>query len=159
MTERLVVAPMVWVGSAGAAASAVLGYAVAYALDVSIAGSMAAMSGVLFTGGLLMAPRRGLLAQARQRSSQRLDLGIRMLLVHVLHHQETESQAEECRIPSLHRHLRWSETRTRQVVREATQRNLVEPIGDLLYATAEGRQLAEVAVVGDDAPDRVTSHR
>jgi manganese/zinc/iron transport system permease protein len=110
---------------------------------------MATMCGAVFTMALLLAPRRGLVAQARRRSSQRLDLGLRMLLVHLLHHQETETEAEECRVPGLHRHLQWSETRTRQVVREAEARGLVSQAGELLYATADGRRLAEVAVVGE----------
>ena len=142
-------APMLWVGAAVAAASAILGYAAALALDVSIAGSMAAMCGVLFAVAFLLAPRRGLVAQASRRKSQRLELGVRMLLVHLLHHQGTESEAEECRVPSLHRHLQWSENRTRQVVREAEGRKLVGRTEDLLFATADGRQLAEVAVVGE----------
>jgi manganese/zinc/iron transport system permease protein len=142
-------APMLWVGAAVAALSAILGYGAAFALDVSIAGSMAAMCGVLFAGAFLLAPRRGLVAQARRRNSQRLDLGIRMLLVHLLHHQGTESAAEECRVPSLHRHLKWSESRTRQVVREAQSREFVTRVDDLLHATTEGRLLAEVAVIGE----------
>jgi manganese/zinc/iron transport system permease protein len=144
-------APMLWVGAATAAASAVLGYAAAYVLDVSIAGSMAGACGILFAVALLLAPRRGLVAQARRRASQRLELGIRMLLVHLIHHQETESEAEECRIPNLHSHLQWAEGRTRQVIREAESRELVARSGELLYATADGLRLAEVAVVGESS--------
>lgn len=142
-------APMLWVGAAVAAASAVLGYAVAYVLDVSIAGSMAGACGILFAAALLLAPRRGLVAQARRSTSQRLELGIHMLLVHLLHHQDTAAAAVECRFPSLHRHLQWSEARTRQVVREAENRKLIGRTDDLLHATADGRQLAEVAVIGE----------
>ena len=140
-------APMLWVGAAVAAASAILGFAVAFVLDVSIAGSMAAVCGIFFAAALLLAPRRGLVAQARRRNSQRLELGVRMLLVHLLHHQETDSEAQECRVPSLHRHLQWSEARTRQIIREAEGRNLVAQAGDLLRATADGRQLAEAAIL------------
>lgn len=42
--------------------SAVLGYFLAHWLDASIAGSMATMTGVLFTGALLFAPQQGLIA-------------------------------------------------------------------------------------------------
>jgi manganese/zinc/iron transport system permease protein len=142
-------APMLSVGVAVAAGCAVFGYGLAYAFDVSIAGSMATMCGAVFTAALVLGPRRGLVAQARRRSSQRLDLGLRMLLVHLLHHQETEAEAEECRMPVLHRHLQWSETRTRQVVREAEARKLVSRAGDLLYATSEGRVLADIALIGE----------
>lgn len=142
-------APMLWVGGAAAALSAVSGYFVAYLFDVSIAGSMAVSCGFVFSLALALAPRRGLFAQARRRSAQRLDLGVRMLVVHLLHHQETAAATEECRLPGLHHHLQWSEARTRQVVGEAEQRNLVERTDGLLLATAEGRRLAEVAIVGD----------
>ncbi len=142
-------APMLWVGAAVAAASAVLGFAISYVLDVSIAGSMAAACGLLFAFAFLFAPRRGLVAQARRRASQRLDLGLRMLLVHLLHHQETESEAEECRLRTLHRHLRWSEARTRHVVREAEARQLVRRVGEIVSATSDGRRLAEIAVIGE----------
>jgi manganese/zinc/iron transport system permease protein len=148
LVDRL--SPMLTAGVAVAAGCAVLGFGVAFVLDVSIAGSMAAVCGVVFTGALLLAPRRGLVAQARRRSSQRLDLGLRMLLVHLLHHQETENESEECRVQSLHLHLQWSEARTRQVVREARARRLVARSGQLLYATADGRELAEIAVVGEN---------
>ena len=140
---------MLWVGAGVAAISAVLGYAVAFVLDVSIAGSMASACGLLFATALLLAPRRGLVWQARRRSSQRLELGIRMLLVHLLHHQATEAEADECRVVSLHHHLQWSDARTRQVVREAERRGLVVRVGELLYATSGGSQLAEVAVIGE----------
>ena len=140
-------APMMWVSAASAAASAVLGYAAAHVLDVSIAGSMAVASGVLFAFAFAFAPRRGLAAQARRRSSQRLEFGLRMLVVHLLHHQETEVESEECRLQGLHRHLRWSETRTRQVVREAEHRALVTRTGELVLATRAGRRLAEEAIL------------
>jgi manganese/zinc/iron transport system permease protein len=142
-------APMLWVGATVAAASAILGYGLAFSLDVSIAGSMAAACGFLFAAALLLAPGRGLVAQARRRNSQRLELGIRMLLVHLLHHQQTEAEMQECQFPSLHLHLQWSEARTRQVVREAEARELVARAGDLLQATSEGRSLADVAVIGE----------
>jgi manganese/zinc/iron transport system permease protein len=142
-------APMLWVGAAVAALSAVVGCLAAYLLDVSIAGSMAVACGVLFAFAFALAPRRGLLAQARRRSSQRLDLAVRMLVVHLLHHQDTEAAREECSLPALHRHLKWSEGQTRQVVRTAEQRALVERTGELLYATVHGRRLADVSVVGE----------
>jgi len=142
-------APMLWLGVAVAAVAAVLGYGAAYVLDVSIAGSMAAACGLLFGLAFLLAPRRGLLAQERRRAAQRLDLGVRMLAVHLLHHQDTVTAAEECRISGLHRHLQWSAGRTQQVVREAEQRSLVERSGELLHATDAGRRLADAAVVGE----------
>ena len=55
-------AAMLWVGAAVAAAGAILGYAMALMLDVSIAGSMAGMTGVIFGLVFLLAPHRGIIA-------------------------------------------------------------------------------------------------
>jgi len=140
-------APMMWTAAASAAASAVLGYAAAHVADVSIAGSMAVASGVLFALAFAFAPRRGLVAQARRRTSQRLELALRMLVVHLLHHQDTEAEREECRLKGLDRHLGWSEARTRQVVREAELRDLVARSNGLVLATPAGRRLAEEAIL------------
>jgi manganese/zinc/iron transport system permease protein len=142
-------APMLWLGAVVAAVSAVLGYGVAFLLDVSIAGSMAGACGLLFLIAFLFAPRRGLLAQGRRRAVQRLDLGVRMLVVHLLHHQDTEAAEEECGLPRLHRHLQWSVGRTQHVVREAERRTLVERSGELLRATDAGSRLAEAAIIGE----------
>jgi manganese/zinc/iron transport system permease protein len=144
LVDRL--APMLGVAAATAAASAMLGFGVAIALDVSIAGAMAVVCGVFFGLAFAFAPRRGLVAQARRRSAQRLELAVRMLVVHLLHHQGTPREHEECRLGGLDRHLQWSEARTHQVIREAEHRRLVKRAEDLLLATAEGRRLGEAAV-------------
>jgi hypothetical protein len=70
--------------------------------------------------------------------------------VHLQHHQQTEREAVECRLPELHRHLQWSESRTRQVSREAVRRGLVSHSGELLLATAEGLRVADAALLGDE---------
>ena len=142
-------APMLWTGAAVAALSAVVGYVGAMIFDVSIAGAIAVACGAFFAAAFAFAPRRGLVAQARRGNSQRLDFGVRMLVVHLLHHQDTEREEEECRVGALHHHLKWSESHTRHVVSEAEKRLLVEPAGELLFATGEGRRVAEVAVVGE----------
>jgi manganese/zinc/iron transport system permease protein len=144
--------PMLWLSVAVAAAGAVLGVGMAYAFDVSIAGSMATVCGVLFGGAVLFAPRRGLVAQVRRRSAQRLDFGVRMLLVHLLHHEHSPDALEECRIDTLYRHLQWTEGVTRHAVREARARGLVERAGELLVLTDSGRDLAQHAVVGNGVP-------
>jgi len=146
LAERL--APMVVVAAVVAAAGAALGWAFALALDVSIAGSIAAASGLLFVAAFLVAPRRGLLAQARRRQGQRLDFAVRMLVVHLFHHEGTPEASEECRVAGLHRHLGWSESWTRRVVGKAAELELVERNGEQVLPTADGRRLADDAVIG-----------
>jgi manganese/zinc/iron transport system permease protein len=146
LADRL--GPMLWSSSGIAAVGAILGYGVAYVLDVSIAGSMATMCGVLFTVAFLLAPKRGIVAQFRRRAAQRLEFSTRLLLVHLLHHEHTADALEECRMATLHRHLQWSENRTRQIVRNAMSRSLARPDDEILVLTEPGRDLAQNAVIG-----------
>ncbi|MCU0302990.1 MAG: metal ABC transporter permease [Thermoanaerobaculales bacterium] len=146
VAERL--GPMIGLAIAAAAAAATAGWAAALALDVSIAGAIAGAAGAIFAVVFLVAPERGLIAQARRRRGQRLDLAVRMLLVHLLHHQDTPAAAEECREAGLHRHLGWREPWTRKVVARAEGRSLVERHDRLVRTTDEGRRLADAAVVG-----------
>jgi manganese/zinc/iron transport system permease protein len=146
LAERFV--PMLALGTLTAALAAAAGCGIAFLLDVSIAGAMATTCGVLFAAALLLAPRRGLLVQVRRRATQRLEFGVTMLLVHLLHHEHTERAREECRRDALHHHLRWSEGFTRQVARQAELRSLVAPAGELVTLTAAGRDRAQHAVVG-----------
>ena len=116
-------------------------------LELLIAGSIAVVCGVFFALALFLAPRRGLVSQARRRRAQRLDLSLRMLVVHLLHHQGTAAETEECRSEGIHQHLRWTEARTRQVLRQAEERRLVERSGELLHATVDGTRLANAALI------------
>jgi len=140
--------PMLALSALTAAVAAAAGCGFAYLLDVSIAGAMASTCGVLFAAAFLLAPRRGLVVQMRRRATQRLEFGVTMLLVHILHHEHTEEAREECRRTTLHHHLRWSEGFTRQVVREADSRRLVEPAGEMVTLTDTGHERAQHAVVG-----------
>jgi hypothetical protein len=71
-----------------------------------------------------------------------------MLLVHLLHHENSADAPEECRLETLHQHLQWGEAFTRQVVRHAGSRQLVAEAGALLQLSEAGRDLAQQAVVG-----------
>jgi manganese/zinc/iron transport system permease protein len=140
--------PMLWLSALMAAVGAALGFLGAWLLDVSIAGAMATALGLLFAGAVLFSPSRGVVAQMRRRAAQRLDFGTRLLLVHLLHHEHLPEAAEECRRSTLHRHMRWGESRIRQVVRHARSERLVEDRGELLVLTARGRDRAQRAIVG-----------
>ena len=69
LTDRL--PRMIGISMGLGVVSALAGYWMSYLLDVSIAGSMATMTGVIFLLVFLFAPERGLLAIARRRARQR----------------------------------------------------------------------------------------
>jgi manganese/zinc/iron transport system permease protein len=127
--------------------AAVTGYALARALDASIAGAMATMAGVLFALVFLFAPERGVVAQARRRAAQRREFARRMLLVHLLHHEHTPEAERECRVPHLQEHLHWDGDFAETAVRYAERTGTVRRAGDRLALTPAGRTAAQEAMV------------
>ena len=145
LTDRL---PRLIAYAAGiGVASAISGYWVARGLDASIAGCMAGMTGVAFVLAFTFAPDRGLVAQALRHSRQRREFARRMLLVHLLHHEDTPEADRECRVGHLQEHLRWEPAFAATAVRFAERSGTVERAGDRLSLTDEGRQRAQAAMV------------
>ena len=145
LTDRLPV--LLALSVALGVASAVAGYWLARGLDVSIAGAMAVMAGVVFTVALAFAPDRGLVAQARRRARQRVAFAERMLLVHLLHHEHTPDADRECRVGHLQEHLRWERSFAARAVRAAERGGAVRRSGDRLALTTDGREAAQRAMV------------
>lgn len=127
-------------------ASAVAGYAIARAFDVSIAGAMAVAAGLWFGLAVAFAPGRGLVAQARRRARQRVAFAQRMLLVHLLHHEGTPEAERECRTEHLEEHLHWAPPFAARAVRAAERRGAVERAGSRLSLTPAGRDAARRAM-------------
>ncbi len=74
---------MLWIASAIGVASALVGYELAFELDVAPNGPIAASAGGLFLVSFVLAPRRGLVARSRvlrsARSSTEIDLVVAQL--------------------------------------------------------------------------------
>lgn len=144
LTDRL--ARMVGLSVLIGVLSAVGGYWLAHALDASIAGSMATMTGVIFGLTFLFAPERGMVALARRQARQRLTFAQTMLAIHLSNHEGRPEADQENQVASLHEHLRWRPAFTQQVVRQAERQGLVRRQNGLLELTDEGRQVAQQAM-------------
>lgn len=141
LTDRLPL--MIVLAVAIGVASALAGYWMSYLLDVSIAGSMATMTGVAFALTFLFAPERGAVALARRRARQRWEFAQAMLAIHLFNHEGSPEAEEENREEHLHRHLRWSPDFAAGVVRRAEERGLLRRGGGgRLALTERGRSAA-----------------
>ncbi|MHC4941875.1 MAG: metal ABC transporter permease [Planctomycetota bacterium] len=127
--------------------SAVSGYWLAILLDASIAGCMATTAGAAFGLCYLLAPNRGLLALARRRARQRWEFALRMLVVHLLHHEGLPEAMEENRIDHLHEHINWLPEFAKQVTRYGERKGMIRVREGYLDLTEAGRSLAREAVV------------
>jgi manganese/zinc/iron transport system permease protein len=128
--------------------NAVAGYWLAHFLDVSIAGSIATMGGIIFLIVYMLAPERGLIAQARKRLRQRWEFALTMLVIHLFNHEGLPEEESESDLEHLSKHIRWQADFANQVVRQAQRRNLVQVQASHLKLTDQGRLLAQQAVVG-----------
>ncbi len=146
LTDRL--PAMIGLSALLGAVAAVAGYWTAHALDASIAGAMAVMTGLLFALALLLAPGRGLLVAARRRARQRWDFAVAMLAIHLAQHEGAPDEDVECRVDHLHDHLRWAPAFAARVVRLALHRGCVAERDGRLALTDTGREVARAAMVG-----------
>ena len=127
--------------------AAITGYWVAHALDVSIAGTMAAMVGVEFGVVTSVAPHRGLVASWRRRRRQKWEFAQRMLTIHLLQHEGRPEDLQESHVGHLQDHLQWEKEFADRVVRMALQRTLIIEAGEQLRLTEVGREVAREAIV------------
>ena len=145
LTDRMPV--MIALSVSVGVASALAGYWASYLLDVSIAGSMATMTGFAFALAFLFAPERGAVALARRRARQRWEFAQTMLAIHLLNHEHSADEATENCESHLHEHLRWQPDFARGVVRRAEGAGLVSRVsGDRLALTDRGRSVAQEVI-------------
>jgi len=111
-------------------------------LDVSIAGSMATMSGFLFVLSLVFAPHQGLLAKFLLKKKQKTIFAQHMLIVHLLDHEGKPEEEEENRRSTIYKHLRWSEEFAKKIVSKSLNEGFAIVSGDKLVLTIQGRQAA-----------------
>jgi len=140
LTDRLI--PMLVIAAAIGIASSLSGYGAAVALDVSIGGMMATMTGAFFALAFAFGPRHGLIAQAQRQRSQRYREESRALIVHLLEHEGTPRVGEESAVSALQRHLDWGPYTAEQVLRRSIRQGYVVRVGDRLVLTDAGRQAA-----------------
>jgi manganese/zinc/iron transport system permease protein len=126
--------------------SAIGGYWLARALNANLAGAMATVTGLVFLGVFLLAPRRGIVAVAARRQRQKLDFAQTMLAIHLLNHEGGPDAEQENRVGHLIEHIRWQPGFAQRVLRYAEHTGTVRCQNDSLYLTDRGRMLAQAAV-------------
>ena len=99
---------------------------------------------VLFS--LLAAPRRGLLARARQRRRQKWQFAQEALAVHLLHHEGQANAAGESDLSHAGRHMQWTPNFADGVVSRAEDGDLLTRKDNRLALTDKGRDLAREAM-------------
>ena len=121
--------------------SAITGYLLAILADVSIAGSMATMAGVVFGLIWVFAPNRGLISRWRRISKQRFEIDVGIMLTDMNDENESHHQVTPSSLSSA---LGWTFEHSKKVCEFALESKLVEKdeVGNL-FLTESGRKKAE----------------
>ena len=121
--------------------SAITGYLFALLADVSIAGSMATIAGIVFGLIWVFAPYRGLISRWRRISKQRFEIDVGIMLTHV--NDEIES-CHQVTYLSISNALGWTIEYSRKVGEFSLEKKLVkkDEQGNLLL-TESGQKKAE----------------
>jgi manganese/zinc/iron transport system permease protein len=119
--------------------SSITGYGLAIALNVSIGGMMAVMTGVILVLAFLFGPRYGMIAQVSRRRGRQRANECRTLAVHLFNHEGGPAQDEENVAAALQGHLKWDEIHARHVLRQCLDQGLVTRDGEALALTDKGR--------------------
>lgn len=122
------------------AASGILGYQFASVLDVSIAGSMAVVTGLIFFVTFLLAPHRGLAAVLMRKRRQQREFAGATLLLHICNHQNTPEEEEENGIDTISKHLHWDDKKLKKVIQMLIRENKIELCKEIYVPTALGVQ-------------------
>jgi manganese/zinc/iron transport system permease protein len=122
----------------------VSGFAIALAVDASVAGSMATMCGVFFAMAHLFAPQHGIVTKFFRRRQQRVQFASDALTIHLLNHERTARQAEESAVTHLISELRWTPAFAEHVINWSLRNTRIETREGRLSLTSTGRENAQL---------------
>lgn len=129
-----------------AAASSVSGFYLAIKIDGSISGSMAAMSGLFFAVVYLFSPKDGFIKRKIEQRNLKKDFAIKMLIVHLSHHQGKENMSLECREEHLCEHISWTQKKAHNTVQSAERLGYIKKEEGLLILSQLGMEEAAKSI-------------
>ncbi len=130
---------MIFLSAGIGAVNGVLGYQIAKYFDVSIAGSMAVMTGISFFLVFVFAPKRGLITTVSRRKKQKIEFAGNSLLFHVLNHEGEEDERVESGRNTIREHLNWNEEFLKNILDDLKNRGKIYIEEDTIKLTDEGR--------------------
>lgn len=127
--------------------NAVVGYWLAYITNVSIAGTIATVTFLVFVIVFMIVPNRGVIAIARRHIRQKWEFAQTMLVIHLFNHEGLPEAQAESEIAHLHEHLQWEPSFASRVVKYALNNRYVSQESAQLMLTDRGRAIAQKALV------------
>ena len=121
------------------ALSGVFGYAAAVWLDVSIAGCMAVVCGLMFLLAFLFAPKRGMISELIRYWTRKTEFDRFTLLTHLMNHAGSAIEERENSLASLPLHLGWSPKRVERASKYLINRGALRSFHGVFFVTDRGK--------------------
>ena len=136
LTKMLILSPIFGI------LSALSGYWLAIYFDVTIAGTMATMVGIIFALIFIFIPDKGLIANIRRRKEQKYEFALISLLMHLINHENSPIEREEAGVDTIKDHLSWDKGFTQEIIDKTLDKNYVYIKDEILKITEKGRKFA-----------------
>ena len=121
------------------AINGILGYHIAVVFDVSIAGSIAVVIGIVFLAVFIFAPRRGLISSLFRRKYQKIEFAKTTVLFHISNHEYSNKKSDETDIENIRTHLNWSSEFINKIIKLLEHDKHVLFVDNTIKLTPEGR--------------------
>lgn len=130
---------IIFISGAVGAANSIIGYQFASLFDVSIAGSIALITGFSFMVVFIFAPERGIFSVLRRRKGQKIDFAAKSMLFHIYNHEGEANEAIENGIETICEHLNWKKDFLDEIVEKLKKRKIITESNNVLKLTEKGR--------------------
>ena len=133
--------------------SAITGYWLAHFLDVSIAGSIASILGLVFLLVFLFAPSTGMLSVMYKQQRQKTEVLLLTFLLHLKNHKDKK----ERHVNHLGEHINWKKSQAKSVLELALKNNMIDIADEIVSLTEKGHVFTEKAIsyIIDESVDTI----
>lgn len=116
----------------------IIGYHLAVLLDLSIAGSMAVITGITFMLAFVFAPVNGLIVSLIRRKNQKMEFSRLILLFHLYTHPCNEANKYECKSGDIPVRLNWNDAFAAKILNHLKKEGLVHLSDGSVKLTQKG---------------------
>ena len=120
--------------------SSVLGFYCAYIYDLSIAGTIAVVNGIIFFLVFIFEPRNGIIRKIVNESRKRTEFAEVTMLLNIINHENTENEKVECNISKINEHLCYAKNKFEKVLKSIINKKLAYIDNDIIKVTDMGRE-------------------
>ena len=138
LTDKLKV--MIGLSLVLGAVASIIGFHFARFFDISIAGSIAVIIGVIFLLTLIFSPKKGLIFTINRKRSQKMIFSVRILLIHLSNHANTKHEKDECGTETIDNHLRWNKSFLDKVIEKAKKEKYIYVDNDVFKVSEKGEK-------------------